>query len=92
MNHGNLLTLAHQRHPLPRVEGTHQQCLRLATLQAVDDRISNAIAELPIFPHDSFNPETLYASEKFGVARPTVKARHSRKYFGRATTCRYKAG
>ncbi len=28
--------------------------LRLATLQAANDRIGNAIAELPIFPTDAF--------------------------------------
>jgi Tn3 transposase DDE domain len=48
-------------------------------------KISNAIAELLIFPHYSFDLGTLYASvnrQKFGVARPTANARHSRKYFG----------
>jgi TnpA family transposase len=41
---------------------------------------------MPIFPHYSFDLETLYAAvdgQKFGVERPTAKARHSRKYFGR---------
>ena len=47
---------------------------------------SNAIAALPIFPHYSFDLDTLYGAvdgQKFGVERPTVKARASRKYFGR---------
>ncbi len=38
------------------------------------------------FPLCSFEPDTLYGAvdgQKFGVERPTVKARHSRKYFGR---------
>jgi hypothetical protein len=55
-------------------------------LQAANDRISHAIAGLPIFAHYSFDLETLYGAvdgQKFGVERPTVKARHSRKYFGR---------
>jgi TnpA family transposase len=68
------------------MEATHQQYLRQASLQAANDRISNAIAGLPIFPHYSFDREALYGSvdgQKFGVAWPTVKARYSRKYFGR---------
>jgi hypothetical protein len=46
----------------------------LGPLRAASDRISNAIADLPIFPHHSFAMETLYGSvdgQKFGVARPT---------------------
>ena len=63
-------------------------CIRdsLSTLQATNDRISNFIAQLAIFPHDSFDLEVLYGSvdgQKFEAANPTVKARHSRKYFGR---------
>jgi TnpA family transposase len=86
MNHGNFLMSRTSDIPYHVLEATHQQYLRQATLQAANDRISNAIAELPIFPHYSFDLETLYASvdgQKFGVARPTTKARHSRKYFGR---------
>ena len=86
MNHGNLLMSRTSDIPYHALEATHQQYLRLATLQAANDRISNAIAELPIFPHYSFDLGTLYASvddQKFGVERPTLKARHSRKYFGR---------
>ncbi len=51
-----------------------------------NDRISNAIAGLSIFPHYSFDLEILYGSvdgQKFEAASPTVKARHSRKYFGK---------
>ncbi|MBN0720110.1 Tn3 family transposase, partial [Pseudomonas aeruginosa] len=57
-----------------------------ATLHAANDCISNAIATLPIFPYYSFDLETLYGAvdgQKFSVERPTVKARYSRKYFGR---------
>ena len=60
--------------------------MRLASLQAANDKISNAIAGLPIFPHYSFDLGVYYGSvdgQKFGVERPTVKARYSRKYFGR---------
>ena len=86
MNHGNLLMSRTSDIPYHVMEANHQQYLRLATLRAGNDLISNAIAELPIFPHYSFDLETPYASvdgQKFGVTRPTVKARHSRKYFGR---------
>lgn len=86
MNHGNLLMSRTSDIPYHVLEATSQQYLRLATLQAANDRISNAIAELSIFPHYSFDLETLYGSvdgQKFGVERPTAKARHSRKYFGR---------
>ena len=86
MNHGNLLMSRTGDIPYHVLETAYEQYLRLATLQAANDCISNAIAALPIFPHYSFDLETLYGSvdgQKFSVARPTVKARHSRKYFGR---------
>ncbi|EQB99262.1 Tn4662 transposase [Photorhabdus temperata subsp. temperata M1021] len=56
------------------------------TVTAALDCISNAIATLPIFPHYSFDLDVLYGAvdgQKFGVEHPTVKARYSRKYFGR---------
>ena len=68
------------------LEATHQQHLRLATLKASNDRISNFIAQLPISPYYSFDLEVLYGSvdgQKFAAADPTVKARYSRKYFGK---------
>lgn len=86
MNHGNLTMAQTSDIPYHVLETTYQQYLRLATLQAANDRISNAIAHLPIFPHYSFDLGVLYGSvdgQKFGVERPTVKARYSRKYFGR---------
>ncbi len=86
MNHGNLAMAQTSDIPYHVMETTHQQYLRLASLQAANDRISNAIAGLPIFPHYSFDLCALYGSvdgQKFGVERPTVKARYSRKYFGR---------
>ncbi len=86
MNHGNLTMAQTSDIPYHVLESTYQQYLRLASLQAANDRISNAIAELPIFPHYSFDLGVFYGSvdgQKFGVERPTVKARYSRKYFGR---------
>ncbi len=86
MNHGNQVMARTSDIPYHVLETAYQQYLRQASLQAANDRISNAIAALPIFPHYSFDLETLYGAvdgQKFGVERPTVKARSSRKYFGR---------
>jgi len=65
---------------------TARQHIRLATLREACDRISDFIAELPIFPLYSFDPGLLFGAvdgQKFASAEPTIKARHSRKYFGR---------
>ena len=86
MNHGNLVMSRTSDIPYYVLEATYQQYLRQASLRAANDRISNGIARLPIFPHYSFDLEVLYGSvdgQKFGVERPTVKAQYSRKYFGR---------
>ena len=86
MNYGNLVISRTSDIPYHVLEATYQQYLRQASLQAANDRISNGIAGLPIFPHYSFELDALYGAvdgQKFGVERPTVKARHSRKYFGR---------
>lgn len=86
MNHGNLVMSRTSDLPYHVLETTYQQYLRQASLRAANDRISNAIAGLPIFPHYAFDLEALYGAvdgQKFGVERPIVKARHSRKYFGR---------
>jgi len=86
MNHGNHV-MGHTSDILYHMlEVTYQQYLRQASLKAANDRISNAIAALPIFLFYSLDLGALYgavAGQKFGVARPTVKARHSRTYFGR---------
>lgn len=55
-------------------------------MQASNDLVSNFIAKLPIFPHYSFGLESLYGSvdgQKFESASPTIKARYSKKYFGK---------
>ena len=86
MNHGHLVMAKTSDIPYHVLETTYQQYLRQASLQAANDRISNAIADLPIFPHYAFDLSTLYGAvdgQKFAVERPTVKARYSRKYFGR---------
>ncbi|WP_018312612.1 Tn3 family transposase, partial [Cupriavidus sp. UYPR2.512] len=86
MNHGNHVMARTSDIPYHVLESTYQQYLRQATLLSANDRISNAIATLPIFPYYSFDLDTLYGAvdgQKFGVERPTVKARYSRKYFAR---------
>jgi TnpA family transposase len=86
MNYGNLVIAKTSDISYHVLEETSQQYLRQASLQVANDRISDAITDLPIFPHYSFDLGALYGAvdgQKFGVERPTVKARHSRKYFGR---------
>jgi len=86
MNHGNQVMARTSDILYHVLQATYQQYLRQASLKAASDRISNATAVLPIFPFYSFDLTALYGAvdgQKFSVARPTVKARHSRKYFGR---------
>ena len=86
LNHGNLSMAETSDIPYHVLDATHQQYLRLSTLQSTNDQVSNFIAGLPIFPHYSFGLESLYGSvdgQKFEAANPTVKARYSSKYFGK---------
>lgn len=86
VNHGNHVMVRTSDIPFHVLETTYEQYLRLASLLTANDRITDTLKELPIFPRYSFDPETLYGAvdgQKFGVERPTVKARYSRKYFGR---------
>ena len=86
MNHGNFSMAETCDIPHHVLEATHQQYLRPATLVDANDNISNFIAALPIFPYYAIDMEVLYGSvdgQKFAAAEPTLKARHSRKYFGR---------
>jgi len=86
MNRGNLSMSETSDINYHILEATHQQYLRQATLKAANDKISNFISQLPIFPYYSFDMEVLYGSvdgQKFSVANPTTKARFSRKYFGK---------
>lgn len=86
MNHGNFSMAETCDIPYHVLEGTHQQHLRPATLIAANDKISSFIAGLPIFPYYSVDMDMLYGSvdgQKFTASTPTLKARHSRKYFGK---------
>jgi TnpA family transposase len=86
MNHGNRRMAAISDIPYHHLQTTYQSRLRLATLQASNDLISNDIANMPIFPFYSFDLNLLYGGvdgQKFEVDKPTMKARHSKKYFGK---------
>ena len=86
MNHGNFKMAETCDIPYHVLEATHQQHLRPATLIDANDMISNFIATLPIFPYYSIDMDVLYGSvdgQKFSAATPTLRARHSRKYFGK---------
>jgi hypothetical protein len=50
MNYGNLVMAGTSDIPYHVLEATYQQYLRQASLQAANDQISNAIADLPVFP------------------------------------------
>jgi TnpA family transposase len=63
---------------------TSDNFIRLATLRAANDRVSNAIAALPIFGHYDIG-DALHSSsdgQKFETRIHTINARHSPKYFG----------
>ena len=63
---------------------TSDNFIRLETLKEANDRVSNAIAELPIFRHYDIG-ETVHSSsdgQKFETRIHTINARHSPKYFG----------
>lgn len=84
MNHGNYRMAEASDIPYAVLDTMHQQYLRLSTLKAANDSVSNFIAQLPIFSYYSFDLDVLYGSvdgQKLGAATPTIKARHSRKYF-----------
>lgn len=86
LNHGNLSMSETSDIPYHVLEATYQQYLRLSTLKASNDQISNFIAELSIFPYYSFGLEQLYGSvdgQHLEMGTPTLKARHSKKHFKR---------
>ncbi len=67
------------------LQTTEKNYLRLATLRAANDVISNAIAKLPIFRHWNLRPDILHASldgQKFVTEWDNLLARYSQKYYG----------
>lgn len=86
MGHGNLRMAETCDIPYHVLEETDRQYIRLAVLRDSCTKISNFIAGLSVFPLYSIDPDILYGSvdgQKFASAEPTIKARYSRKYFGR---------
>ncbi|MEL7495561.1 MAG: Tn3 family transposase [Cyanobacteria bacterium J06554_11] len=63
---------------------TSDNFIRLETLRAANDLVSNATAELPMFHHYDVDNVVHSSSDgqKFETSIPTVNARHSPKYFG----------
>lgn len=67
------------------LQTTEKNYLRLSTLRAVNDVVSNAIAKLPIFRHWNLRPDILHASldgQKFVTEWDNLLARYSQKYYG----------
>jgi hypothetical protein len=63
---------------------TSDNFIRLETLKGANDRVSNAIAALPIFRHYDIDG-VLHSSsdgQRFETRTPTINARYSPKYFG----------
>src|SRR5699024_9788432 len=68
----------------PSLSATSDNFIRLETLKEANDRISNAITELPIFHHYDID-DTIHSSsdgQKFETQINTMNSRHSPKYFG----------
>ena len=84
MNHGNLNMAEISDIPYDRLQEAYQARIRLATLKAANDMISDDIARMPIFSFYSFDFLVLYGGvdgQKYDVENPTIKARNSKKYF-----------
>ncbi len=63
---------------------TSENFIRLETLKAANDLVSNALAALPIFGQYAIS-ESIHSSsdgQKFETRIHTINARHSPKYFG----------
>lgn len=68
----------------PSLSATSDNFIRLETLKEANDRISNAVTELPIFHHYDID-DTIHSSsdgQKFETQINTMNSRHSPKYFG----------
>lgn len=70
---------------LATLQMTDRNYIRLSTLIAANDVISNAVAALPVFKFWDFQKGLLHASldgQKFKTQRDTLLSRYSSKYFG----------
>ncbi len=63
---------------------TPENYIRLETLRAANDQVSNALAAVPIFRQDDLDGSLHSSSDgqKFETRLSTINARHSPKYFG----------
>jgi len=84
MNNGNSNMSDISNIPYVALQDTLQSHIRLSTLKTANDLVSNGIAQMSIFPLYSLDLKLLYGGvdgQKFEVATPTIKTRHSKKYF-----------
>lgn len=84
MNSGNFNMAEISDIPYASLQDTLQSRLRLSTLKAACDVITENIAKMPIFPLYSFDPLLLYGGvdgQKLEVETSTLRARHSKKYY-----------
>src|SRR5699024_5722560 len=68
----------------PSLSATSYNFIRLETLKEANDRISNAITELPIFHHYDID-DTIHSisdGQNFETRINTINSRHLHKYFG----------
>ena len=67
------------------LSNTSNSFIRLETLKTANDKISNAMARLPIFKYYNIKEETIHSSsdgQKFETQFDTINSRYSPKYFG----------
>lgn len=70
---------------LQELTSTAHSFIRLETLKAANDKISNATAKLPIFKYFNIEEDIIHSSsdgQKFGTQFDTINSRYSPKYFG----------
>lgn len=86
MNHGRLKLSKISDISYHQMSDAYNKYFRKSTLKESSKIISNGMSKLLIFPYYSFDLTTLYGSvdgQKLEVDHPTVKARHSKKHFGK---------
>lgn len=84
MNSGNFNMAEISDISYTTLQDTLQSRLRLSTLKAACDCITEDISKMPIFPLYSFDPFLLYGGvdgQKLEVETSTLRARHSKKYY-----------
>jgi TnpA family transposase len=85
LNHGNLKMSKICDISYDALDYVGEQYIRISTLKAASNIISNYIQELSIFPYYSMDLVMLIGDadgQKYELLHPTIKARHASKYFG----------